>query len=501
LNIALREQRENTLRQASHLATNIQAETNSTFYLIVGLARLIEINGGITQKQFNEISQRLVSSRSGLRNIAAAPDMVIRYIYPLKGNETALGLDYSKIPLQREAAFRAKETGLPVIAGPIELVQGCEAIVGRFPVYVHSPETQELKFWGIISTPLIASTLYETVGLLDPNLDIEVSLRGRNALGSQGDIFFGSEKIEQQAPVTFPVKLLSGSWQIAAIPKGGWLTHSPNTIYIRIFCASITALATVILLLYYLYLTKVKRSRQTEREVAQIKERFYANMSHELRTPLNGIYGMSEVIQMSTKDPEIKNNAAIILNSAETLTKLLDDVLTLSRSDNSESIKRECIQLNQFIEELLPPLLYEAQKKQISLNLHPIPPQLAEIRTNAAMLRQILWNILSNAVKFTNSGSVSLQVTQASKDSVQFAISDTGIGIAPELLNDIFEDFVQEDDSNTREFGGAGLGLAVVKRLAQQFDVDVQAKSQKGIGSTFTVILKNTSCTGCSALN
>jgi signal transduction histidine kinase len=495
LSIALREQRENTLRQASQLATNIQAETNTTFYLIVGLARLIEINGGITNEQFDEIAQRLVSSRPGLRNIAAAPDMIIRYIYPLKGNESALGLDYSKIPLQREPAFRAKESGLPVIAGPIKLVQGCEAVVGRFPVYIRNSETQKLKFWGIISTPLLTSTLYDAVGLLDPNLDIEVSLRGRDALGAQGELFYGAENIEKQAPVTFPVELLSGAWEMAAIPKGGWLTHSPNAIYIRIFCGSITALATVILLLYYLYLTKVKRSRQTEREVAQIKERFYANMSHELRTPLNGIYGMSELIQLSTTEPETKKNAAIILRSAETLTKLLDDVLTLSRSDKPESNKRECIQLQDFIEELLPPLIYEAQQKQITLNLHPLPSGLSSIKTNAAMLRQMLWNLLSNAVKFTHSGSVSLQVTQVSEDSVCFAISDTGIGIAPEFLDTIFEDFVQEDTSNTREFGGAGLGLAVVKRLAQEFDASIHAESKKDCGSTFTIVLKNTSCT------
>lgn len=491
LDIALREQRERTVREVALLASRIEAEINSTFYLVAGLARLIEINGGITELQYQEICEQLVKSRPGLRNIAAAPDMIVRYIYPLEGNEAAMGLDYTKHPTQRGAAFQVKESGKPLIAGPINLVQGGEAIVGRFPTYVRDPNTGEKVFWGLISTPFDTTTLYKETGLLDPALNVDISLRGKNALGAKGEIFWGSETIYKNEYISFPIELLTGSWEMAAIPKGGWLKESPKAWAIRILCGALTLSILLVVWLYYLYLLKVQRSRETEREVSRIKERFYANMSHELRTPLNAIYGMSELIKVSTTESEVENHASMILRSAEALTRLLDDVLILSRDDTPQATNRQIIELEPFLHDILPPLSYEATRKRIKLTIDPVPAECARIQTNPAMLRQILWNLLSNAVKFTHVGSVSLHVAMRPDRTISFMISDTGVGIAPDRLENIFEAFVQEDDSDTRQYGGAGLGLAIVQRFVEQLGGDVSVQSQKDNGSTFTVTLRN----------
>lgn len=488
LSLALQEQREETLREASLLASRLQSETNSTFYLIVGLGRLIEINGGITQKQFKEISSELIRSRPGLINIGAAPDMVIRYIYPMEGSEAALGLDYAKHPQQREAAFRVKESGQPVIAGPISLVQGGEAVVGRFPVYVQNPNTGERSFWGIISTPFDTSVLYEEVGLMDPDLNVTVSLRGRDSLGAEGEVFFGNPDLDEKEPVYFPIELLSGSWQMAAIPKGGWLQTAPNAWLIRITTASVTFLLGSLIWLYYLHSLKEKRIQEAEHAAIQRKERFYANMSHELRTPLNGICGLSDIIESSAPDQETQSFAKVILRSAETLTRLLDDVLNLTR-DETGTVEHTTFALEPFLSELLPPLEHEAKSKGVALTLEPLPTECEQIRSNESMLRQILWNLLSNAVKFTESGSVTLKVSANPNGTVTYRIIDTGIGIAADKLEAVFRDFVQEDDSNTRSFGGAGLGLAVVRRFVTRLGGTVTVSSEKGRGSEFAVTL------------
>jgi len=488
LDLALREEREKTLNETSLLASRLQSETNSTFYLIVGLARLIEINGGITEARFNDICEELILSRPGLLNIAAAPDMVIRFVYPLEGNEGVMGLDYAKLPNQKEAAFRVKKTGKPVIAGPIRLVQGGEAAVGRFPVYVSDPETGEREFWGLISTPFDVSVLYSEVGLLDPSLGLEVSLRGRDALGAEGEVFFGSPEIEAKNPVYFTIELLSGTWQMAALPKGGWMQAAPNAWLIRPITATVTLLIGLLIWLFYQHSLKKKRAQEAEQAILKNQERFYANMSHELRTPLNGIFGFSDIIGHSTDDPEIQGFAKDIMNSADTLTRLLDDVLHLSRDDIAE-VRYGSFALEPFFSELLPPLIREAESKGVAFIREPLPPECARIRSNEPMLRQVLWNLLSNAVKFTEAGSVTLRVAVPEAGTIAYHIIDTGIGIEPEHLKKIFQDFVQEDNSNTRNYGGAGLGLAIVQRFVVRLGGTVTVTSEKGQGSEFTVIL------------
>ncbi len=490
LNLALRDQRETTLREASLLASRIEAETNSTFYLIVGLASYIEMNGGISEAEFQKICAQTVSTKKGLRNIAAAPDMVIRYIYPIQGNEAAMGLDYSILPAQREAAFRVKATGKPVIAGPLTLVQGGEAVVGRFPVYTRNAETGEKVFWGIISTPLDTSVLYEEAGLKDSSLGIEVSLRGKDSLGAGGDIFYGSADIYSKEPVRFPIELLSGAWEMAAVPVGGWVRDAPNAVYVRAIVGAIILLLGLVVCLVYFYLLRVQYSREHEAEVIRMKSRFYANMSHELRTPLNGVCGLSELIELTSDDAEQREYAKAIRQSAETLTALLDDVLVLSRMERAQH-SSECrrIRLGAFLAELVPPLIYQAKLKQISFTVVPIPAECELFQSDPAMLRQILWNLLSNAVKFTNEGEVRLEVEAVSSEMIRFSVFDTGIGIAEEKLDVIFLDFTQEDDSNTRRYGGAGLGLAIVKRFVELLGGTISVESEKGAGSCFVVCL------------
>src|SRR5690606_25349752 len=150
-------------------------------------------------------------------NIAAAPDLVVRMVYPVEPNRASLGLDYSKNPAQRDAALRARKTGELIVAGPVNLVQGGQGFIGRFPVFIDEIGGGK-RFWGLIAVVIDVESLYRESGLLDPGMGLHLAITGRDALGAHGERFFGSADVVRGDPVTVDVMLPSGSWQVAAVP-------------------------------------------------------------------------------------------------------------------------------------------------------------------------------------------------------------------------------------------------------------------------------------------
>jgi diguanylate cyclase (GGDEF)-like protein len=175
----------------------------------------------MTQGRFAALVSNLFEEQTQLRSVAAAPDLVVSMTYPLLGNERAIGLDYRRNDAQREAVLRARDTNRLVLAGPVDLVQGGRGFVGRFPVHTDSPAGR--VFWGVISAVVDADRLYADSGLTDPDLGIEISITGRDGTGGEGTRFFGPD-LSGDDPVTAQVLVPSGSWEIAARPKGGWST-------------------------------------------------------------------------------------------------------------------------------------------------------------------------------------------------------------------------------------------------------------------------------------
>ena len=141
------------------------------------------------QTRFAELAGRLIDDQPLLRNLAAAPDMIIRLMYPIASNEQAIGLDYNSIPEQRDAAMRARELGDLVLAGPVDLVQGGQGFIGRFPVFVPGSEGSQ-SFWGLLSAVMDVGVLYAQAGL-DDALPFSVTLTGRDATGMDGASFLG----------------------------------------------------------------------------------------------------------------------------------------------------------------------------------------------------------------------------------------------------------------------------------------------------------------------
>ncbi|HSV70686.1 MAG TPA: response regulator [Methylibium sp.] len=189
--------------------------------LVRGLIGVINLEPDLDQARFERAARPLLEGRTQLRNIAAAPDMVVRYVVPMQGNERVIGLDYRREPAQFEAAERARRTRQVVLAGPLNLVQGGVGLVARLPIYLTDGSGHE-RFWGLVSAVIDAERLFQRSGLNDPERPIEIALRGKDATGPDGPVFFGRPELFTEAPVLASIELPQGSWQIAAVPRRGW---------------------------------------------------------------------------------------------------------------------------------------------------------------------------------------------------------------------------------------------------------------------------------------
>jgi PAS domain S-box-containing protein len=216
------------------IRSRLEGYVHTNVSLVRGLVVTIGTEPDMSPERFAILAGPLIGETWQLRNISAAPDLVVRYVYPLKGNEGALGFDIGNHPVQREAALRVRDTGVTILAGPVDLVQGGVGFVGRFPVFVERGPDRRKAFWGVISAVIDAERLYEAAGLRDRELPIEIAIRGKDGLGLKGELFFGRAEVFNSNPAVATVGLPDGTWQMAAIPKGGWSPRADDAWILRL---------------------------------------------------------------------------------------------------------------------------------------------------------------------------------------------------------------------------------------------------------------------------
>jgi PAS domain S-box-containing protein len=241
---------------------------------------------------------------------------------------------------------------------------------------------------------------------------------------------------------------------------------------------------------------ELQRAKLAAEAANRAKSEFLANMSHELRTPMTAIMGFSDLLLMGAPISSSEQRALLegIQRNGQALLCLIDDILDLARieADRLPLEKKDC-PLRPLVDDALSSVRLQAETKGLGLSVEYGQPLPAGIRTDPNRLRQVLLNLLGNAIKFTEKGSVRLAVhyrgESASQGRLQFSVTDTGIGIPSDKLEEIFKPFTQADYSSTRRFGGAGLGLSVAQRLATALGGRIEVVSTPGQGSTFTLTL------------
>ncbi len=255
--------RAEVLNEVSLVRSRLEGNVTANVQLVRGLVSVIAAEPDITQARFAELAGNLFTGTNQVRSVAAAPDLIVEMVYPVEGNEGAIGLNYMENDAQREAALRARDTGELVIAGPVNLIQGGVGFVGRFPVF-YETESGTTEFWGLVAVVIDAERLYAASGLYDlDHLDIAIS--GKDGTGAAGPTFFGDQAVLDRDPVLADIILPTGSWQIAATPDGNWGGLPDNMWTVRFFIIAAGLLVVVpIFILGQMFDERVRTRRQLQ---------------------------------------------------------------------------------------------------------------------------------------------------------------------------------------------------------------------------------------------
>mgnify|MGYP001077773004 CR=1 FL=1 len=245
-NRALQEQQVRALvsRQVSVLRARLEGNITGNMQLVRGLVGTIATEPDMTQQRFTALAAELFDDNSQLRDIAGAPDLKISLLYPVKGNEALLGVDYNRLDDQRTAILRARDRRELILAGPVKLVQGGTGFVGRFPVFTDGADGVE-RFWGIVSAVVDADLLYAYSGLFDAEPGLDIALRGPDGTGAAGSVFYGDAAVLDDNPVVADIALPTGSWQILGRPAAGWAAALPSPLVFRFGLALAVALVLI----------------------------------------------------------------------------------------------------------------------------------------------------------------------------------------------------------------------------------------------------------------
>lgn len=497
-------QRASIAAKVALLRVDIEGAVNGPIQLVRGLIAVIATEPDMNQARFVELASGLIYNEPLLRNIAAAPNMIIRMMYPMEGNEQAVGLNYNTNPEQRDAALRARDLGDLVLAGPVDLVQGGQGFIGRFPVFLRN-RGQAPVFWGLVSAVMDVDVLYAQAGLHD-ELPFSVTLTGQDATGAQGLRFFGPEIRPEDLPVVASVQLPTGTWQIEALPHGGWEDQHPRIWKIRalLFLAAALVLVPSIgmgrsmearqraideleavnsaLQLQMRNLENARAAKEeTEIQLRQSQKleavgQLTGGVAHDFNNLLTVILGNAELLanQLQGQD-HLRQLAEITANAAERGSELTGRLLAFSRK---QPLQPRVLDVRAQLSSSLEGLLRRTLPESVTLRIESADKLwLAEIDPN--QLESALLNIVLNARDAMPEGgqitigieNEELDAETASSDPdlgvgqyITITVQDVGHGMPKDTLARVFEPFF-----TTKEVGrGSGLGLSMVYGFVKQ---------------------------------
>ena len=463
---------------------------------------IIESGYDIDGEKFSILSQMMQDKQNVIEAHELAKDGIVSHIYPMKGNEEAMGLNMLEHPDRKKEANLAKTSGQYTIAGPFPLVQGGNGALLFDPVYVKD-EAGEDTFWGFSILVLNWDHFMEeveTYKLEDTSYQYLIWKNGTE-LGEKLTIA-QSEKFSFKDTLEVACDVPNDTWYFEIEPKAGWVPQSQIA-----FGILIAALVSGVLTVGYwqyemqrykeaLYAEKIERAAKRAEEASEAKTRFLFNMSHDIRTPMNAIIGFSDLLEKHLDDKEkVHDHIKKIQLSGSFLLSLINYVLEMARIESGKAtLRTEVGDAQELLGALNAVFEPAVEKKRLKYNC-TLDVEHRFIICDVTKVREIVLNIISNSVKYTpEGGSVTVQIKEIPWEkegwtAYRILVEDTGIGMGAEYLPHIFEEFTRERTSTESKVVGAGLGLPIVKALIDLMGGTIQVESERGKGSKFEVIL------------
>ena len=467
------------------------------------MKQIVEKEYDIDNEQFDRLAELMQEDEDVIEARELAEDGVVSRIYPMEGNEAAMGLDTLQNPARKKEARLARLSGEYTIAGPYELVQGGTGALLFDPAYITDQNGEE-KFWGFSILVMNWDNFIQEVELEKlEEAGYGYQIWKKDLYTGEKIIIDESENSNLNNSLEVACSVPNDTWYFEIVPENGWITVSQKVFGVIISIA----LAVMASVGYWQY--KMRRYKdilhEEELEKAAIearmaneaKTRFLFYMSHDIRTPMNAIIGFADLLEKHLDDKKrVIDYISKIKHSSSFLLSLINYVLEMARIESGKAtLKTETGDLKNLVNTLndvFEPSI-EEKKLQYTCNLKVENPY---VHCDKTKLREILLNVISNSIKYTpEGGSVTVDITEEGHDAekkvsfYRFTIEDTGIGMSKEYLPHIFEEFSRENTSTESKVIGTGLGLPIVKSLVDLMGGTIEVSSEVTVGTKTIIIL------------
>lgn len=489
----------NAVTYAEHLRLDLMQGIGTTETL-----KRIIINGDGVINNFSRVAEDMMEDF--VQSIQLAPGGVVTDIYPEAGNEAGK-IDLIHDKDRGEISRYGRDNNVITMQGPFTLKQGGSGIAVRNPVFLEKGDGQR-EFWGfaivIIRVPEIFSESIKA--LSDFGYDYRLSKTKSPWDDSYVEVYGSGAQMGRA--VTYQFDVGDTAWLLEVQPNAGWGSGS-QSLHLILGCGML-----IVLLLSGMIavITLLHRTKRTERQTAGLnrklqetldaanaasvaKTNFINNMSHDIRTPMNAIMGYTTIALKHSLDARTKECLEKISESSEHLLTLINDVLDLSRIESGKvAVTPVPTDIRTVVDEVLAITRGFTAGRELNLVVQRAELETPYVLADALRIREVLVNILGNAVKFTRDGGTitfAADYTPAKdgKITVKYVISDTGIGMSQEFQQHLFEEFTQENSDARTQYKGTGLGMAIVKRYVEMMDGTIHVQSEKNVGTTFTIEL------------
>ena len=480
----------------------IEAQLNKYFSKSDLLKKIVESGHELTDEEFSNLSLFQQNDEEVIEAIELAKDGIVSNVYPLEGNEEAIGLNMLENSARKTEAGVAKSSGKYTIAGPYELVQGGMGALLFDPIYT-TDASGEKTFWGF--------------SILVINWDKFINEIGLDALGDasyhyciwKNDMVTGEKIIIADGGTDIPDNALevlcdvpNDNWHFEIIPTEGWISKG-QVLFGGIFSIVISMLVTVVYWQFEMrrykeavYTADIEKAAKEAESANEAKTRFLFNMSHDIRTPLNAILCFADLLKEHIDDrSRTEDYIEKIRSAGSMLLSIINHVLEMARIESGKTTLNENVtSINEIADSLQAVFEPSVREKELISNVN-CNVRHEYVICDETKVREIFLNIVGNSVKYTpKGGRIRVDISELEQEKKGFAslrivVSDTGIGMSKEYLPHIFEEFTREHSTTEVKVDGTGLGLPIVKALLDLMGGTIDVQSEPGKGTTTIIML------------